>query len=146
MLSGFKKIAFKILALDDTQLPEEQFEFIFESIQKQPKFKNNIVEKREFLNMLKQKHGINSIIVTDIKNGTILIGDKPSRKQAIEKMKELLTNNDSILIRKKFGWDIYVANNGNAYLISANSDLTQAELKALAREVEEFLNKSSQIH
>lgn len=142
----FKSAALKILDLDDTSLPREQFDLIKDCAQRTVKFNMEIPNLDDLVKMLRKKHSVESIIVSNGNGSAIASSNGAGIKQALSKtalfnyINSELPKSEAVLIKSK-QWHMLLAFKDKIYIVNAASDLTQLELKAIAREVEEYLSK-----
>lgn len=144
---GFvSRFAAKILAFDDTELPEQQFALIQDMLAGQ----SNEIKGRdavELLASLKKKHLVNSITVRRIKDNLIFsssgngFDEGENASDIMNFVNRVFDGTDFFSMRTKKDWVMLFPYENNLYLIKANSSVSPVELKAIAKEIEKTLKR-----
>lgn len=148
----FRGFALKVLDLDDTKLPKEQFDLIRDCSQRMPRYDNISVEDlNELVRVLKKKHYVNSIVVTNGNGSTLASSNagKPLSK-TVEKtalfnyINSEIPKSEAVLIKSRY-WHVLFSYKGKVFIVNSASDLTHAEMKAIAREVQDFMENNNKV-
>jgi len=144
----FKGIAEKLLGLDDSGIPVAQFDAIKE-ISSRHRFDTDVESIEALMRILKKKHLVNSICVTN-RNGSMLASTNGNDlKEAItgtalfNYISSEIPRSETVLIKGK-EWNILFPYKEKIFIVRAGSDLSQVELRALAKELEEFFVSKQQ--
>lgn len=145
--SAFRGIANTILDLDTTSVPQEQMNALNDILARH-RFNTNAKTLEELVNILKKKHLVDEISVTQ-KNGSLLVSSAGNGvSQAITAsalfnyIQSELPKSETILI-KNHSWNMLFSFGGKIYIVKAPASLTTIELKAISKEVEAFLEKKT---
>jgi GTPase Era involved in 16S rRNA processing len=146
MISRMKIIARNfagaILDLDDTALPQEQFDLISTYPQKFS-FNTSVKELEELLKVLRKKHLVDSITIVE-KDGSITASSNSSsfsegiRASALFSYINSEMPQSSAVMIKCGSWYMLYPYNNRIYIIQAHSHLTTIEMKVIAKEIEAF--------
>ena len=149
--SKVKGLALKILDLDDTALPQEQIELIKDCTRRLERFDTvHADDLNELVGILKKKHAVNSIIISNGNGAMVASNNANSEELAVARtalfnyINHEIPQSDIVLI-KTSEWHIMMSYQGKVYIINAESDLTQSELQAIAKEVEGFLSNNNKV-
>jgi hypothetical protein len=145
-LSGIiKSFARKVLDVDDTHLPREQYAF-FTDCTKRLKHDPNAKDIKALLYWLLEKHFIESITVAT-KNGSLLVSSNGNgAKEAMQGtalfnyINKEVTKSEVVFL-KSGSWQMMIPFRDKVYIIKAAADLSQTELQHIAKEVEDFLQE-----
>jgi phosphotransferase system IIB component len=142
--SALKLFARKLLALDETSLPEEQFNAI-EEIFSRFKFDLDTKDSKKLIQILKKKHLVDSIAVA-LNNGSTLISSNGNNLKEVitgtalmNYIKSEIPKSETVLVKSKNDWFMLVPFKGKVFIIRAASNLSIVELKALVEELNSFL-------
>ncbi len=142
--NSLKFFARKILALDETSIPVEQFNAI-EEIFSRFKFDLKTKNSRELLKLLKKKHLVDSIAVA-LNNGSTLISSNGNNLKEVitgtalmNYIKSEIPKSETVLVKSKKDWFMLVPFKGKVFIVRAASNLSVVELKALVEELNSFL-------
>lgn len=144
-----RRFAGKILDLDDTRVPEEQMKFMQHHLNKF-NFELNGQDKDEIMELMKKKHLVDVITVSD-KNGSLLISTNgTSRTDALTEVAmfnyvQSEMKKPELIMIKGSSWIMLVPHGNKIYSIKAPTNLTHIELKALAKDVENSLDKQKSL-
>lgn len=145
----FRKIAGSILEIDDTAVPYEQLEILNDFLAKHH-FKLDKKDINKLLKGLKRKHLVDSITIMN-KGGQLVVSSEGNGQREVGLANHLLNYIDtemaspeSVLIKGNNNWFMLFPFEERTYLVKAQSSLTTIELKALAKELEEFLRENQQ--
>jgi len=136
---ALKKIAYKILDVDDTVKPEAHLK-LFEDYLHKFDFDTNTNDIMKLLEVLKKKHLVDEIIVTTLNGSSIASTNGNGVSEAVagaalyNYIKSEIPKSDSILI-KSDGWYMLFPLNNKLYIVKASASLTNVELQALAKEL-----------
>ena len=147
----FRGLALKILDLDDTAAPRNQIDLIKDCTRKRERFDTaHAADLNDLVATLQKKHAVNSIVISN-GNGSIVASNNANahelavaRTALFNYINNEIPQSETVLI-KTSEWHIMISYNGKVYIINAESDLTQSELKAIAREVEGFLSNNNKV-
>jgi len=148
-MAGFgfiSRFAAKILAFDNTELPEQQFALIQDMLAGQS---NEIRGKNavELLSSLKKKHLVNSITIRRLNNGLVFSssgngfdeGEKAS--DVLNFANRIFDGTDFFSMRTKKEWIMLFPWENSLFIIKANSSVSPVELRAIAKEIEKTLKR-----
>jgi len=150
MLNGVRRLlrqfAQKVLDIDDTTQPTAHIKF-FEDYLSRHHFDTDTVDVKEFLGTLKRKHLVDEIVVSSLNGSAIASTNGNAVSQAVtgaalfNYIRSEIPKSETIMIRANGtgNWHMIFQLNKKLYLIKASSDLSTLELKALAREIDNFL-------
>jgi len=151
VINSVKKIfgafAKAILDIDDTSRPVQHLEF-FRDYSDKFNFDTGTDDAQKFLNELKKKHLVDDIVVASFNGGAILSTNGNSVSRALSGaalfnyVHSELPKSESLMIKSN-GWHMIVPYNKKLYIVKATSDLSNIELKALAKEIESFLLRTA---
>lgn len=137
----------KVLAIDDTEFPEEQFELIYDLSKRTQIYDINAEDLNEMVKMLRDKHCVDSITVAK-RNGSMLVSSNGSgtkialsRTALFNYINSEIPKSEIVMVKSLHGWNMFIPVNDKMYIVNASSDLTQTELRVISQEVEEFLDK-----
>ncbi|MFH1240598.1 MAG: hypothetical protein V1672_05280 [Candidatus Diapherotrites archaeon] len=144
----FKGFAAKIIDVDDTARPEEQLELLADFLKKYD-FELHSKETAQIVPILKKKHLVDSILVTNRDGSVVVSSEGNGMREAIlgtslfNYIKSELPKSEGVLIKNKDDWFMLMPHNNLVYIIKSSSDLSTIELKALARELEKYLDSDT---
>ena len=144
----FKKMAYKVLDLDDTVQPTEQLK-LFEDYLGKYEFDTNTSNITEFLDILKKKHLVDDIVISTMEGSSIASTNGEGVSRAVSGaalysyIQSELPKSESILVKSRDHWNIFFPHNNKLYILQASSDLSIVELRALAKEIDSFLVKEN---
>lgn len=141
-----KQFAEKVLDVDETTQPTAHIKF-FEDYLHRYNFNTNTDNVKSFLATLKNKHLVDDIVVSSLNGSAIASVNGNAVSQAVtgaalfNYVKSEIPKSEAIMIRSNGtgGWHMIFQLNRKLYIIKASSDLSTLELKALAREIDNFL-------
>lgn len=142
-----KKFAEKILDVDDTSKPESQLRLL-EGYSERFKFEYDLSDIDNFLKVLKKKHLVDEIVVSTLHGSAIGSTNGDSVSQAVSSaalfnyVKSELPKSEALIVKSN-GWHMIFNYGKKLYIVKASSNLNMVELKALAREIESFLEKNA---
>jgi len=142
----FTRFAAKVLAFDDTALPEQQFAMI-QDVLANNKVKVQGSEAKELLACLKRKHLVNSITLRRMKQGLVFSSsgngetESKSGAQILDFVNANFDRTDVVTMRTEKEWVMLLPLQETLYIVRANSTLSTVELRALANEIETVLKK-----
>lgn len=140
------KFASKVLDLDDTVKPEAHLR-LYEDYLDRFSFDTDTTDVAKFLKELKRKHLVDEIVVATLNGSSIVSTNGNSVSQAVSGaalynyVQSELPKSESVLIKSN-GWQMLFKYQEKLYIVKASADLSQAELRALAREIDAFLSSS----
>ncbi|PIN85067.1 MAG: hypothetical protein COV47_04150 [Candidatus Diapherotrites archaeon CG11_big_fil_rev_8_21_14_0_20_37_9] len=143
-LNGFAR---KVLDLDDTVKPTSHLD-LFEDYLGKFSFNTNTNSIEIFLKELKKKHLVDDIVVSSLNGSSIASTNGHAISSAVtgaalyNYVQSEIPKSQSVII-KADNWHMIIPYNGKLYIVRASSDLSTIELKALAKEIDKFLVKSS---
>ena len=141
----FRGFAEKVLDIDSTKYPESQFNTVRELLSRE---EVNISSKNldELILKLKKKHLVDDISISSPQGSLLVSSAKNGLKEAItgaslfSYINSEIQNSEVILVKSNLFWTMLLNHKGKLYSVKAPSSLTSIELKAIARDVELFLN------
>ncbi|HLD58643.1 MAG TPA: hypothetical protein VI977_03315 [archaeon] len=142
---AFGRVASIILDIDDTQQPKEQIAALNDFLARN-RFDIETTDLVEFLGLLKKKHLVDSItisragevVASSSNNG---IGDSFASAALLEFVAKQISKPETILLKMANHWFMVFPFGQNIYIVKASTNLSTIELRAVAREIEEFLKK-----
>ena len=147
MVDGAKKLlmrfAEKVLDVDETVEPTAHIKFL-EDYSGRLVFDTRADDVMGFLKVLKKKHLVDEIVVSTLNGSAIASTNGHSVSQAItgaalfNYVKSELPKSETVLVKSN-GWHMLFVYNKKLYLVKAGSDLSNIELKALAKEIDRYL-------
>ncbi len=139
-----KGFASRVLAIDDTALPKSHLTAIREMLCSNG-FEFNGKNLGEILVGLRQKHVVESIIVTKRDGSVIATTEENGLKEAITGTalfnyvsSELMTP-ETVLIKSNGEWFMVFPFSEKIFVVKASASLSTIELKAIAKELDSFL-------
>lgn len=144
----FKKMAYKVLDLDDTVKPVQQLK-LFEDYLGKFDFDTSTSNINEFLDVLKKKHLVDDIVISTMDGSSIASTNGEGVSRAVtgaalySYIQAELPKSESILVKSNNHWNIFFPYNSKLYILKASSDLSIVELRALAKEIDSFLVKGN---
>ena len=142
----FTRFAAKVLAFDQTSIPEQQFAMIQDLLANE-----NIPikgkEAKELLSCLKRKHLVNSITVRRLKDGMVFSssGNGQAESKNASDIVNFVNRNfsltDIVTMRTEKEWVMLMPFRESLYIIKANRSISVVEIKAIAREIESTLKR-----
>jgi len=139
------RIASLVLDLDDTRQPLEQLAVLNDFLAKHD-FTLETGTMEKFLHTLKKKHLVDSITIAN--SGEVLassggngIGEGMASTALFDFISKQLSKPETVLIKMPSGWHMIFPLNQKMYIIKAGANLSTIELRALAREIEEFIKR-----
>ncbi len=153
MFDSAKKIVLRfaeaILDLDTTSPPVSQIKLL-EDYLKKFEFDTNTKDVKEFLGVLKKKHLVDDIVVADLNGSSIAsvngkgVSTAVSGAALFNYVSSEIPGSEAILVKSsKNAWSIVFVFNGKLFIVKASSDVSSVELKALAREIEDYLSQKN---
>ncbi|MBI4210703.1 MAG: hypothetical protein HY544_04330 [Candidatus Diapherotrites archaeon] len=139
------QFAEKVLDVDDTEQPRGHIRLL-EDYAHRFEFDTDKDDVREFLAVLKKKHLVDDIVVSSLNGSAIASTNGDSVSQAVSGaalfnyVKSEIPRSDAILVKSASGagWHMFFPSNRKLYIVKAASDLSPVEMRALAREIENF--------
>ncbi|MDO8628083.1 MAG: hypothetical protein Q7K42_06455 [Candidatus Diapherotrites archaeon] len=143
----FKKIVSTILDIDDTEIPQEQYSFLWDVSRTMEIAEEFPEDLKHLLQNLSKKHFIEEITIAK-NNGSLVVSSNGSgHKEALTGSALYNYINSEIptktVLIKSDKWKMLVPFNGKIYVMTASSDLTDVEMSCIIREIEEFLQTNS---
>ncbi len=150
MLNGTRRMlrqfAQKILDIDNTEQPTAHIR-LFEDYLGKYRFDTDTADAKEFLAVLKRKHLVDDIVVSSLNGSAIASVNGNAVSQAVtgaalfNYVKSEIPKSETIMIRSANtgGWNMIFQMGKKLYIIKASSDMSTLELKALGREIDNFL-------
>lgn len=144
----FKKMAYKVLDLDDTVQPTEQLK-LFEDYLGKHEFDTNTSNITEFLDILKRKHLVDDIVISTMDGSSIASTNGDGVSKAVtgaalySYIQSELPKSESILVKSQGHWNMFFPHNNKLYILKASSDLSIIEIRSLAKEIDSFLVKEN---
>ncbi|MFH1588932.1 MAG: hypothetical protein ABIA76_06370 [Candidatus Diapherotrites archaeon] len=144
--NALKSFAVKVLDVDDTSLPQDHLDILNDF---RKKFNFNYIPKDldEFLDLLKKKHLVDSISVSNL-NGKLItstngngLSESLTGSALFNFIKSELPQSEVLLIKEK-NWFMIFYLHQKIYVVRSPANLSMMELKVLASELEEFLEKN----
>ncbi len=152
LVSGLKKFsrffASKILDLDDTSVPVEQFKIISDLFSRNH-FSFSSKNFKEIMQVLKKKHVVDSIIVAKKDGNIVASSENNGFHDAImgtalfNYVCSELPKSKSVFVKQDDSWFMVFPFDEKIFMIKASASLSTIELKAIAKELD-FLMKNSQ--
>ena len=143
----FRAIASSILDMDDTTVPYEQLEILNDFLSRH-QFDLKSHDLSKLMKELKKKHLVDSITVIT-KEGELVVSSEGNGHAEAQYANSLLSYIDnehstpeSVLIKGSGNWFMVFPMNGKTYIIKSPASLSNIELKALAKEIEGFVEKA----
>ena len=140
-----KRLAAKVLALDDTALPAEQVRFIGQLFSRREQ-ETRTKDLNKMLKAMKKKHIVDGIIVSKLDGS--LLGSTTGNGSHDALIGTALFNyvrselpNSKVILIKQDGWHMLFHYADRIYIVKADNHLAGVELRALAREVEKFIEE-----
>ncbi|MFH1224615.1 MAG: hypothetical protein V1676_02305 [Candidatus Diapherotrites archaeon] len=134
-----------ILAYDETTVPKEQLDFLYNYTSKFD-FNAEVKELNALVKTLKKKHMVDSICVS-YGNGTCLISSNGNgMNEAVtgtalfNYISSEIPRSEAVLIKGEDDWYMIMPFRDKIYIIRAGSNLASVEMKAIAKDVEIFLD------
>ena len=147
MINAVKKFfgafARALLDIDDTSKPVQHLNF-FRDYSDRFHFDTNTDDAHKFLNELKKKHMVDDIVVASFNGSSLLSSNGNSVSRAVSGaalfnyVHSELPKSESLMVKSN-GWHMIVPYNKKLYIVKAASDLSNIELRALAKEIDSFL-------
>lgn len=150
-LKFLKRLSSKILGMeDDTKLAFDQVNAIADMFS-HLNFDIETDDLKELVKLLKKKHLVDSIVVTK-RNGSVIASTNGNAlKEAItgtalyNYISSEIPKSQSVLV-KADDWYMLFPFKEKMYIVRAGSNLSNIELKALAKEIEEFIDRRQEIY
>jgi hypothetical protein len=149
VLDFFKKVSNRILGIDDTSMAFDQVSAIADMFA-HLNFDIETDDLKELVKLLKKKHLVDSIVVTK-KNGSVIASTNgQGMKEAItgtalfNYISSEIPRSQSVLI-KCDDWYMIFPFKERMYIVRAGANLSTIELRALAKEIEEFIETRGQV-
>jgi len=142
--SVFRGFASRVLAIDDTELPRGQIKIIREMLCNH-NLELNGNSLAEILVKLRQKHLVDSIIVTKRDGAVVATTEQNGLKAAItgtalfNYVSSELVTPETVLIKSDGDWFMVFLFSEKIFVVKASASLSTTELKALAKELDSFL-------
>jgi len=140
-----RNFAEKVLDVDNTVVPRSQL-VLFEDYLEKHRFNTDVTELDDLVKVLKNKHLVDSICVSN-SVGTMLastngteISQSVMGTALFNYISSELPKSEAVLIKAK-DWFMLLPYKDKIYIIKSPANLSTIELKAIAKEVEEFLDK-----
>jgi len=143
LLRGFAGV---VLDFDDTSYPQEQFDVI-SSHSKRFTFNTEVKELNSLVKILTKKHLVDSIAVVE-KDGSVVVSSNGTSFSEGIKASALLNYISSEMPRsstvmiKDDAWYMLYPFKGKIYIVKAHNNLTTIEMRAIAREIDNFFSQS----
>ena len=146
MLGNFlKSFASKLLAVDNTSQSKEQVRLLKDVLSKY-RFEVDAEDFSSLLSSLKKKHLVDSVIITKRDGTVIASSEQNGLKTAItgtalyNYVNSELAKTETILIKSGNDWFMVFPFNSRVFVVKAAASLSNIELKALAEELDLYLN------
>ncbi|MFH0715000.1 MAG: hypothetical protein V1847_04295 [Candidatus Diapherotrites archaeon] len=141
-----QSLASKVLDLDSSKLPLEQYKLLREYSQNH-KFDLEVEELRNLVKVLKSKHAIESVLVAN-GAGTLLVSsngtdfkDAIASTALLNYVQSEIPHSKTVLVKAKT-WHMLFPHNGKVYVVKAASNLEESELQAIAEDLEGFFKRA----
>ncbi|MDO8538385.1 MAG: hypothetical protein Q7S21_05865 [archaeon] len=152
VLKFFKKLSSRILGIEDnTKLAFDQVNALADMFS-HLNFDIETDDLKELVKLLKKKHLVDSIVVTK-RNGSVIASTNGNAlKEAItgtalyNYISSEIPKSQSVLIKSSDDWYMLFPFKEKMYIVRAGSNLSNIELKALAKEIEEFIDRRQEIY
>lgn len=141
-----RQFAEKVLDIDDTTANPSTVEMLGNYAQRFD-FDEDANDLKQFLEMLRKKHMVDTISIARHTGSIVATSNGVTSDEALNAtamfnyVKSELPRSEVVLVKER-DWYMLFPYNRKVYMIKAPSNLTTVELKALARECEEFLLKN----
>ncbi|MBI5884948.1 hypothetical protein HZB89_02510 [archaeon] len=142
-------LAGKLLAIDSTKYPEQQFNSVKEILSRE-QVTITSHDLQDFVRKLKKKHLVDEISVAELNGSLIASSELNGLKQAItsaalyQYINSEINESKAVMIKSK-EWVMILPFAGKLYIVKADASLTEIELKALANDIECFLAADSRL-
>ncbi len=141
-----QRFASKVLDLDNSHVPSEQYQLLKEYAHNN-KYDLEVEELKQLVHVLKSKHAIDSVLVSNA-NGTLLASSSGSDfKDAITSTALLnyvhseIPDSKTVLVKGK-QWHMLFPFRNKIYVVKAASNMEETELSAIAEDLEGFFKRS----
>ncbi len=138
------RVAEKILDVDETVEPATHIRFL-EDYSSRMVFDTKAGDIAEFLRLLRKKHLVDEIVVSTLNGSAIASTNGNPVAQAItgaalfNYVKSEMPKSETVIVKSN-GWHMLFVFNRKLYMVKAAADLSNIELKALAKEIDLFLS------
>ncbi len=140
-----RDFAHRVLDVDDTIVPRSQLALL-EDFSSKHRFNTEVSKLDELVKILRHKHLVDSICIST-NTGTLLastngtgISESVIGTALFNYVSSEVPKSEAVLIKSK-DWFMLLPYNKRIYIVKAPASLSTIELKAIAKEVEEFLGK-----
>lgn len=144
MGNGFWRTVFsKLWAIDSTKYPEHQFSSVRELLQHEH-ISVTAKDLQELVKKLRLKHLVDEISIANF-NGSLIVSSTPNGLKHAISSAALFSyissevQDSQMVFVKSDAWLMIFPLNKKLFVVKANASLTEIELKALASDVERFL-------
>ncbi|MFH1752068.1 MAG: hypothetical protein ABH821_03980 [archaeon] len=144
----FRGMAERILDLDNSIYPEEQFTTMRDMMRRQD-IEFSASDLRELVLNLKKKHVIDSLSISEA-NGSLMVSsnnngvrEAVTGASLISYVKSEVPKSQAVYI-KTDSWIMLIPYKSKVFIVKAAADLTTIELKAIIKDVEDFLTSRHQ--
>lgn len=139
-------IAGMVLGIDNTAVPREQMEALY-SYTSRFNFDTDTKNLKELVGVLKRKHLVDSICIS-YNNGSCLVSTNGNDlNEAItgsalfSYIRSEIPTSKAVMIKGENGWYMLMPHSDKIYIIRAGAELNSIEIRAIAKEVEQFLER-----
>jgi hypothetical protein len=138
-----KKLAVKVLDVDDTSMPKNHLDLLTD-FKKKFYFNETPGNMDEFLNLLKKKHLVDSISIASTDGSLISSSNGHGLTESLtgsalfNYLKSELPKSEVLLVKEK-DWFMIFYWKQKLFIVRSPSNLSPIELQVLAKEIEEFL-------
>jgi hypothetical protein len=149
IVGAFRAFAAKLLDLDDTEVPREQLALLSDFLAKY-RFDTNVSGLKELVAVLKKKHMVDEIIIAQNNGGLLASTEGDGITAAVSStalfyyVQSEIPESQYVLIKSGNDWNMIFHYGKKIFVIKAPASLSTLELRAIAREVEDFLAKKTQ--
>jgi hypothetical protein len=145
---ALKDFSEKLLDIDNTRVPIDQMNALYDYLTKY-KHSTETEDIKELMIFLRKKHLVDSICVAETNGSIIASSNGDSLNEAVtgaalyNYVNSEVPKSEAILI-KSGSWYMLFPYKKKVFIVKAGADLSPIELKAMAKEVENFLEKRRQ--
>ncbi len=143
---ALKNFAEKVLDIDNTSIPKNQMDALNDYMLRF-NFNTNTSDLNKLVGILRKKHLVDSICVSNSNGSLIVSSNGTDLNQALtgtalfNYIQSEIPNSKAVLI-KSDAWYMILPHNKRVYIVKAASDLSPVELRAIANDVEEFFKRN----